>query len=307
MSKIRLIGFPFLARAIAMTGIFVASTGAISRPLPAQETAAPGDADAPQRPQYPINVASLPGGGYCLVDLNLPGIWKQADQDGPLKLLYRGPQKFRQPMNRPRCLAVDANGTLWVGDSASRDVYRIAADEEPVGLTAGSIGIPMAIAVAADGNSLFVADAERRVIFRVPVGGGPPEVFARVNAKALTIGPAGRLWAVTPDAPSLVVIDDAGKLQPLVKDRPFAFPGGIALVGNTAYVTDGYGKAIWRVSAEGETEVLFRGAPLKHPVGISATPDGAALLVADPQQRQLFRVALGDGKTGKPAAVLPAK
>ncbi|WP_153557385.1 Vgb family protein [Roseimaritima sediminicola] len=250
---------------------------------------------------YPLNLDVGPGGAVTVVDLDLPGLWRLSDAGQTPELFFRGPVKMRTPMNRPRCVLALEGGDVLVGDSASRDIYRIAADTDPAqlkGLTDGFIGIPMCLALSPDGQTLYVGDAERRALFRVDLEGGQPELVAPVNARGLSFDAGGRLWALTPDDAAIVTIDAEGEVTPLVTGRPFQYPGGLVHVADAAYVTDGYGKAIWRVDGEGQVGKWFEGGPLKHPVGIAAG-DGA-LLVADPHNKQIFRFPLTEKPTAEP-------
>jgi len=267
----------------------------------AQDTAAADTAAAasPAEVAYPLNLAVGPAGEITIVDLDLPGLWRLAAPDESPTLFFRGTKLLRQPMNRPRCVVALTDGSVLVGDSASRDIYRIAADTtELKGLTDGFIGIPMSLIVDPSGETVYVGDAEKRALFRFPLAGGKPELVARVNARGLSFGPEGLLWAITPDDAAVVTIDDQGKVEPRVTGRPFQYPGGIVHVGQTAYVTDGYGKAIWKIAPGEAPQKWFEGQPLKHPVGIAKTDD--ALLVADPHNKQVFRFKRTDAPTAEP-------
>ncbi len=262
-------------------------------------------ADNPAASQvaYPLNVAVGSAGDVTVVDLDLPGLWRLVAGEPKAKLFYQGPVQMRQAMNRPRCVVALGDGSVLVGDSASRDVYRIAADTQALsGLTNGMIGIPMCLAIDPEGESVYVGDAEKRSLFRFPIAGGEPQLVARVNARGLSFDAKGRLWALTPDDVAIVTVDAEGEVTPLVSGRPFQYPGGLVHVGEEAYVTDGYGKSIWKVSAEGQVSQWFQGAPLKHPVGIAvqAADEPTAILVADPHSRQIFRFPLTDAPAAQP-------
>lgn len=59
------------------------------------------------------------------------------------------------------------------------------------------------------------------------------------------------------------------------------------LRGDHGYVTDGYGKCIWKFTADGKTEKWHEGEPLVGPVGIFVTD--SSLFVADPKQKQVYQ------------------
>lgn len=244
--------------------------------------------------KYPIAIAVDQDAAAYVVDLDLPGVWKLSGVDEPLakaSLFVRGSNLLRQPLNRPRCIAIDAGGAILVGDSATRDVYRIAlADAEPVPLTGGQIGVPMAICVDGAGEFVYVGDAEKRSTFKFPIAGGKPELVARVNARGLAFDDQQNLWAVTPDDPAVVTIDvKTGDVKPIVTGRPFGYPNGLAWSGGSAFVTDGYARAIHQVTAQGKTTIVHQGDGLIGPVGIVA--DEANITVVDPKTKRVIRFA----------------
>lgn len=248
------------------------------------------EAEAPQEqektdPAYPLAVAVDGDDIYC-VDLDVPGVWMAGSSR---ELFCRGSRFLRKPMNRPRCIVMHPGGGVLVGDSATREVYKIdGVNTEPIGLTDGHIGIPMALAIDAAGKMLYVGDAEKRATFRLPIDGGKPELVARVNARGLAFDADGNLWAVTPDAVAIVRINvETKEVEEIVTGRPFQYPNGICWAGDHGYVTDGYGKCIWTFTADGKSEKWYEGEPLVGPVGIALTED--SLYVADPKQKQVFQ------------------
>lgn len=249
--------------------------------------------------EYPIAVAVASDGAALIVDLNLPGVWRQPAEGGAPELLVRGSERLRQPLNRPRSIAVLEDGQILVGDSATREIYVIAADGsgEPKPLTDGFLGIPMSLSVGPDGN-LYVADLETRFVYRLPTSGGQPEIFAKVSARGLYHAADGTLWAVTPDRQPLVKIDAEGKTEAVVDERAFQFPHNVVVdeEGN-AYVTDGYAKAVWKIGSNKEPEKVVEGEPLVNPVGLAMR--NGKLLIADPHAKQLFELDLAD-KSLKP-------
>lgn len=238
---------------------------------------------------YPRAVA-LSGEDLLVVDLDLPGIWKVS---GEKRELYKmGTKLLRKPMNRPWCVVAHPAGGILVGDSATREIYAIESkDAEPKPLTDGHVGIPMALAVSSDGKMIYVGDAEKRAVFAVPIDGGAPKLVARVNARGLSFDGDGNLWAVTPDAAAVQKIDvkqdDSDKAATtVVDDRPYQFPNGLVWAGDHGYVTDGYGKSIWKFTADGKTEKWYEGDALGGPVGITA--NDKSVFVADPKKKQVL-------------------
>ncbi len=262
-------------------------------PLSAQEEDA---AKEKTTPKYPLAVAFAEGELF-VVDLDLPGVWKVGEKGR--ELFVRGSNLLRHAMNRPRCVAIHPDGGILVGDSASREVYHIAeANSDPKPLCNAHVGIAMALAVSQDKKTVYVGDAEKRSVLRFPIEGGDPELVVRVNARGLAFDSSGKLWAVTPDAEAVHRIDvEAKTSEAIVTGRPFQYPNGLVWAGDHGFVTDGYGKSIWKFSADGKTEVWHQGEPLVGPVGLSISDK--SLFVADPKQREVYEFNL-ESKEAKP-------
>ncbi|HET6880824.1 MAG TPA: hypothetical protein VFI31_11755, partial [Pirellulales bacterium] len=246
------------------------------------------DASA-QELQYPLDIAAH-GETIYLADRLLPGIWKS--EGGKLSLYFEGSKKLRTPLNAPRCLTVNKEGHVFAGDSAMREVYRFDEDGKPQPLTGAGIGIPMGIAVTAEGD-LFVSDLELHRIYKVTLSGQAKpvvETYAEVSAPSgVCLDSQGRLWVVSRDRDPLLRITAERKVEVVVADRAFEFPNAVAVSGDgTAYVSDGYAKAIWRVPPEGKPEKWFSGEPLVSPVGVAWK--GENLLVADPRAKAVFQI-----------------
>jgi sugar lactone lactonase YvrE len=247
---------------------------------------------------YPLSAVVDPAGNIFVADRDLPGVWKVTE--GALATFFKGEKKFRTPLNAVRCLALDHEGKLLAGDSATRDIYRLDAAGKPQPLTKGEIGIPIAIAVA-KGGDIFVADLELPVIYKVPAAGGKPVEFSKVIApRGMTIDGEGNLWIICHREDLLIKLSPAAKKTVVVKGQPLtapSFPAGI-VVGKdgTAYIADGYNKAIWKVAADGKPAKLFAGAPLVHPVGLAWR--GEKMLVTDSKVKGLIEVDL-EGKAAK--------
>jgi sugar lactone lactonase YvrE len=255
-----------------------------SKPLNAQEM------------QYPLAVVKAPTGEMYVADRNLPGIWKVAD--GKATIYFQGSKKFRTPLNAVRCLAIGADGTLFAGDSSTREVYKFDAEGKPQPLTKGYIGIPMGIVIDSKGD-LFVADLERHAVFKVPAAGGEVTEFVKCSApRGIAIDGKDRVWILANVNDSLVRYSPDKSAEIIVKGTPFEFPNQLVLDNEeNAYLCDGYAKAVWKVKVGGETEKLVSGEPLKNPVGI--TRDGGNLIVADPHLKSLFSIDVANKSAAK--------
>ena len=200
--------------------------------------------------QYPLAVAADENGVIYVADLHLPGIWKITD--GKAGIFFQASKRFRTPLNRVRCLAIDAEGRLLAGDSATREIYRFSADGKPEPLTNGYIGIPVVLAVSKEGT-IYVSDLESERIWSMPAGGlaegeEPTEVAVLAGVRGLAFDPDGKLIAATTLEDPIRRVGDDGKLEVLVPGRPFQLPHQLVIAQEgTMYVADNYAGAIWKI------------------------------------------------------------
>lgn len=250
--------------------------------------------------QYPISIGFDAKGTPHVVDRDLPGVLKW--EDNTWKIVLQGEKKFRQPLNSPRCIAFDSAGGLFVGDSATREVYQLNAEGKPVPLAMQIVGIPAGIAFKKSGEML-VADQEENCIWQVPKD-GKPQMFVEVKGpKCLTIDGSENIWVISQD--SLLKIMPDGKSETVVKAEavhvsdkkqqgPWRLPLGIAVdASGNVFVSDGYGQAIWKVEPGAAPKKLAGGAPLVHPVGLTIHEN--QLYVVDPRAKAVFQVS-ADGQ-----------
>lgn len=238
--------------------------------------------------QYPLTaVASADGKSVFIADLDGPGVWKLSD--GKLSMFFQASKKFRTPLNRVRCVGLDRNGKLLAGDTPTREVFRFDDEGKPQPLTNGGIGMPMDLVVDPD-NNIFVTDLELKWIWKIPAAGGKAEKFAEVEApRGITIDADKNLWVVNHGKNQLLRVTPDAKVEIVVEGRPWGFPHEVELDKNkTAFVTDGYGKCVWRVPLGGKPEKLVSGEPLVNPVGL--TWQGETLLVIDPRAKGVFAI-----------------
>ncbi len=249
---------------------------------------------------YPIAVAVDTGdakdfGGDTLfvVDLELPGVWQVTARDK--QVFVRGSETFRRPLNRPRCVAIHPGGGVLVGDSATREVYHVTAkDAEPKPLSGGRIGVPMAIAVSPDARFVYVADAEKRAVVKLPIDGGPPQWVARVNGRGLSFLDDQTLAVLTPDDEAIrlidvsqpaadgpqTIVDDPPNVTVLLDQRPLRFPGGMTRDDGGLVVSDTYAGTVHRVDDSGRLTKLIGDEALQGPTGIARGT--GVIWVADP-------------------------
>ena len=278
---------PALVLALAMLCASVRGDGAVD-----------GD---PADLRYPLAVAVNADGSLIVADRLLPGLWRVAD--GRATIFAAGTRRFRTPLNAVRAVAVAPDGTVFAGDSATREIYRITAAGTPEPLTSGAIGIPADIAIDSRGR-LFVSDLETQRVWRIDSDAPtkPVEVATLAGPRGLFVDDQDRLWVVAAsgEAP-LVRVGDDGMVEPVVDTRAFEFPHDVVVDDDgVAYVSDNYARCIWRVPVGGEPERWAEGEPLVGPVGL-ALRDGR-ILVADPRARQVFEI---DVTRGLPAVPTP--
>ena len=237
--------------------------------------------------KYPLALAVGKDGSVYVADRDLPGIWKFADNKW--SIYFQGSKKFRTPLNAVRCLAIDHEGKLLAGDSATREIYRFDDAGQPQPLTKGNIGIPMAITVAKDGT-IFASDIEIQRIVKIPAAGGEPDPIVEVAAvRGLAMDSEGFLIAVCHGKNAVLRISADGKEQSvLVEGRPFQFSHHVVLGSQgEMYIADNYAKSIWKVEPKMAPAQFITGDPLKNPVGI-AIHDGS-LYIADPHVKAVFK------------------
>ncbi len=233
---------------------------------------------------YPLDAVTDAQGNIWVVDRNAPGVWKR--ESDKLQLVIEGSKKFRQALNVPRCLAFSPSGELYVGDTATREVYRRDASGQMIPTMSGIVGIPMDLAFSSDGT-LYIADLERRVIWKKSTQDEKPSVFAEVNPRGLFVDSKDQLWVVSQNEQQLLRLDKNAKQEVIVAERVFEFPHQVVVDSKgTAWVTDGYKKALWQINANEKPTVAFSGEPLQNPVGLFLIDDKPAIV--DPHAQSVF-------------------
>lgn len=242
---------------------------------------------------YPLDGVSTSADGALIVDRNLPGLWKfSLASDQPQgEVLVQGSPQYRKPLNSPRCVAMGPGGEIYLGDTATREVYRVAADGSTEPLTGGMIGVPVDLAVDSKGT-LYIADLERRAVWRWdPAGGGKPEVWlAKANARGLAVDSQDRVWVLSQNAAQLLRYNADGQETVIVDQRIFNFPHNVCVEENgVAWVSDGYAKTVWKVE-EGKPPVRAIESPLlQNPVGLFWHE--GRLAIVDPHAAAVFRLS----------------
>jgi sugar lactone lactonase YvrE len=268
---------------------------------------APAGAPVAKGPlQYPMFLAAGPDNTVFVSDLEAHAI-VQVTAEGAIKPVAAGTKQYRTILNRPRGLAVLADGGLVVADPSTMDLVTVKPGQPPKGwtgrplktkagttLVVGDILQPEAVAIV--GGQVWYTDLRHRAVFRMD--GNKPVKLADLPApRGLVADPAGKGAIVVSDGGnSLVRLGADGKIEPIVKGRAFEFPMGVAVLKDGSFaVADGYSKAVWKVTADGKVAKFAEGGPLVHPTGVCVRTDGK-LVVADPRAAKLFLMDPADGK-----------
>jgi hypothetical protein len=235
---------------------------------------------------YPLDGVVDKTGSVWIVDRNKPGLWQfQAEQ---LKLEVQGSNKFRQPLNAVRCLALSPTGDIALGDPATREVYRKDSNGEWKGTLNSVVGIPVDLAYLSDGT-LLIADLERRVLWKQTSPGAKPEILAAVNPRGVFVDHADRIWVVSQDEQQLVRVSKDGQIEPVVAKRIFEFPHQVVVnTKDQIWVTDGYRKGVWSWKIGEEPKLVVSGAPLQNPVGLFLVDDQP--VIVDPHAQTTFKL-----------------
>jgi outer membrane protein assembly factor BamB len=254
----------------------------------AQETALPQPTSRERTEVYPLDGVVLADNSVLVVDRNLPGIWKRSDEQ--LSIFVQGSPSFRKPMNACRCIATSPDGRVFVGDSATREVYEVMPDGTTKPLAGGRIGVAMDIAISSDGV-IYVADLERRAIWKWNLIDGKPEpLFPKANARGIAVDSKNRLWVLSQNKEQLVRYETDGTATTLVSERFFEFAHNIIVDDDdTAWVSDGYAKAIWKVAPGAAPVKAIQSELFQNPVGLFKHGDKIA--VVDPHAMAVFHAS----------------
>lgn len=235
---------------------------------------------------YPLDGVVDKSAAVWIVDRNKPGLWLY--QSEQLKLDTQGSNKFRQPLNAVRCLAVSPTGEIALGDPATREVYRKDSSGQWKGTVNAVIGIPVDLAFLSDGT-LLVADLERRVLWKQTTPGSNPEILASVNPRGVFVDHADRIWVISQDESQLIRIAKDGQVEPIITKRTFEFPHQVVVNSkDQIWVTDGYRKGIWSWKIGEEPKLIVSGEPLQNPVGLFLVDDQPAIV--DPHAQAVFKL-----------------
>lgn len=266
-------------------------TAILACPAIAQNADSSKPAVSPASEFYPLGIVVDSEGTAFVVDRQLHGVWRY--KDGKLDVLFEGSPKYRTPLYSAFSIALDPKGKLLVGDTATREIYRMDAEGKIEPVTGGKVGIPVDLAVKPDGT-IYAADLELRKLIRIGPGSSEVEYLADANPRGVFVDAQQKVWVVSQDPEQLQIVSDGGESKAIVDHRIFNFPHQVAVNSKgEAFVTDGYEKAIWKIVEGSEPKIWFQGEPLVNPVGITLVDD--LPVVVDPRARKVFKFT-ADGK-----------
>ena len=233
---------------------------------------------------YPVDVALAADGAVLVADLEAAALLRW--ESGAFEVVARGEGLPRTPLFGIRHLAPEPGGAVVASDPATMGLYRVSAGAIERIPDDDRFVTPWGVALLPSGEILAVDRVTRRLR---RVGADGIEDIAEIAApRAILVGSDGAEIHVLTDRNILRL--DGDTATPLIESPPFEFPHDFARASDGGfYVTDGYARCVWRVSAEGRVSVLVRGEPLISPQGLAALP-GGDLLVADAHARAIFRI-----------------
>lgn len=191
-------------------------------------------------------------------------------------------------LDHPECVAVHQDGSVWCGGEAGQ-IFRIAADGSGIDLVATTGGFILGITFSPGYDSLYACDIAVGAVFRVPVAGGKPELFADgaaghrfVNPNYIVFDRDGRLLVsdshqLGQPGPSLYAFDDSGHGS-VWYDGSLAFANGLAYDGAALYVAESFLPGVSRIEMRPDGSAGRRDVaaalPGTVPDGLAFGPDG---------------------------------
>ena len=162
-------------------------------------------------------------------------------------------------------------------------VYSIVSAAKPweqVGETYRSVASP---AGDKDGNVFFADPAANRIYKSDPDRKVTVFKDNSNGARALRVGPDGRLYASQPARRRIVSYGPGGD-EKVVAQNVDAADLAISAKG-AIYFTDATHKTVGYIDANGQARTVYNGGEIALPSGVALSPDQAMLLVTDAQSR----------------------
>lgn len=242
--------------------------------------------------EYPMDVAIDKDGKIYVADQEAHCVFA-ISENTKTSVLAKGKSTYRSPLYRVRAIVLDKQGQVVVADPGSSEVYRISEDGKVMPLAGGKILKPVDVVMNKEGD-LIVTDLELSLIYKISKDGSVQQITKVDTPRAVAVDNDNTLVVISNR--DLVKVAAAGKVEKITPKDAFEYPNSVAINYATGeyIVSDGYAKAVWKVSKDGKVTALAKGEPLKNPQGV-AVSDKGEVLVADPHAKAIFRIS-ADGK-----------
>jgi sugar lactone lactonase YvrE len=218
---------------------------------------------------FTLGIAFSADGDLFLCDLKTASVLRLPAGTDRLETFAEGAGGRRFQV--PNALAFDAGGNLYVSDShgfkdPGPGIFRFHPDGEGELWCGESFDFANGIALAPDGNSLYVAETFANCIVRVPIGvdgaAGPMELVAELSGilpDGLAFDAAGNLYVGCYEPSAILRIAPDGSVRTLVADpeaHALCHPTNLAFRGRTLLAAN-LGR--WHVSS---VRLDVEGSPL---------------------------------------------
>ena len=162
-------------------------------------------------------------------------------------------------------------------------VYSAVSVDKPwqqIGEAYGSVASPTG---DKDGNVFFSDPSASRIYRADPNGSVALFKDHSMGARALRVGPDGRLYASQPAVKRIVVYGRGGEEKVLARNLD---ANDIAITAQaTLYFVDAVHRMVGYIDAKRRMRIVYKGGEIALPSGVALSPDQAMLIVTDGQAR----------------------
>jgi hypothetical protein len=234
--------------------------------------------------EYPVDVTIDARGGVFVADHEAHALVKLTDAG--VAIVAQGEGRPRTPLYGIRHVAPLPGGGFVASDPATMKLYKID-DAGTVTAVADDDRFVTPWGVAVDDDDILAVDRVTHRLRRVKPSGAVEDIVEVKSPRAVLFDGDGAIVVLTDD--NLVTVS-GDTTTPITSSPPFEFPHDAVLhPDGSFYVSDGYARAIWKVTPDGNVSPLVQGEPLSSPQGLAVDREGN-LLVADAHARAIFRV-----------------
>jgi len=198
----------------------------------------------------------------------------------------------------PRGIAVDGAGNIFVLDSGSSQIYKMAPGGAPTVLSLGTtLNSPFGLALDAAGN-LYIADAGNNRIVELPYGSSSalvPAISGLTFPEAVAVDGAGNLFiantraAVSSGNGNVLKVAAGSNLTTTVAGSGLGFPSGLAVdAAGDVFIADKYNNRVLEVPLAGAPLAIGSGLNGASAVAVDAAGD---VFIADQGNNRLVEIA----------------